>query len=139
MKRSRRRELILSTVGNDFICAVAEGFGVGVAVSYRKLLTAKARLFCRPVLRRCSLREIESIELRGGKNVNRLVVEVGGRQPATVTVLYGTGAAGDFANLVATVSRLARRRCQAGRRSPARRRLAVRHYLDPQPSTSVMP
>jgi len=139
MKRSRRLDLILSTVARDFIRAVAEGFGVGVAVTYRELLTAKAGLFCRPVLRRYSLREIESIELRGGKNVNRLLVEVGGRQPATVMVLYGTSAAADFENLVATVSRLSRRRRSAGRRPLPRRRLEVGHYEDRQPSTSAMP
>jgi hypothetical protein len=76
--------------------------------------------------------------LRGGKNVNRLLVEIGGRQPATVMVLYGTSAAADFENLVATVSRLLHRRRCAGRKPVRRRRLEIRNYEDRQPSMSAI-
>ena len=139
MKRSRRWDLILSTVSRDFIRAVAEGFGVVVAVTYRELLISKGGLFCRPVLRRFSLGDIDSIELRSGRNASRLVVQARGRPPATMTVLYGTGAAADFANVVAAVGRLRCRGRDAHRRPVRRRGRELRRYGDRQPSTSAIP
>ena len=60
MNPSRHLDALLSRVARDFICASAEGFGVGVAVTRRELITCKARLFGRPVLRRYRLGDIDS-------------------------------------------------------------------------------
>src|SRR5512132_2936614 len=123
MERSRHLEVIFATVARDFIRADAEGLGVGVAVTYGGLMTARARRFRQPVLRRYQLSDLESIRLRHGNSVGYLLIEIGGRQPTTVMILYGIAAAADFERVVAVVGQLSRRRRSStqGQRKAARR------------------
>lgn len=142
MKTSRHLESIFATVARDFICADAEGLGVGVVVTYGELVTAKARLFRRPLLRRYHLSDVESTRVRRGESISYLLIEVGGHRPTTVMILYTTAAADDFERLVATLERLSRRRRYSGhtRRQASRRHLSsVRRNKDHQPRTSAMP
>ena len=142
MQRSRHLEVIFSTVARDFICANAEGWGVGVAVTYGELVIAKARLFRRPVLQRYHLSDVGSIDVRRGSSVSYLLVEVGGRHPTHVMILYNTSAGADFDRVVATIGRLSRRRRYSGQgRRPSPRRLLspIRRSEDRPPMTSAVP
>ena len=110
MRRSRHSKFLVATVARDFIRAEAEGLGVTVAVTYRELLVARARLFGRPVLQRFRIRAVQSVALRHTRDVHRLVFEVGGREPTGVTVLYRSEAMPAFERLVAAFDLMSRRR-----------------------------
>lgn len=141
MEASRHLKAIFSRVAADFISATGEGLGVGVAVTYRELIIAKARLFRGPLLRRYRLRDVRSIRLRRGASMSFLLVSWGEPEPTTVMILYQTAAAGDFERVAAAILRLShRRRCmgQARRSVAGRQRSVVRRYDERQPSMSVM-
>ncbi len=124
MKRSRHLEAIFKTVARDFVRAHAEGIGLAVALTPRELITAKARLFRRAVLRRYRLCDVGEIRVRRGKDVNCLFIDVGGTAPSTVMVLYTTTAARDVDRLVAAIDRMARHRNHGGQARPG---VARRH------------
>jgi hypothetical protein len=133
-------EAIFKTVAHDFIQAHAEGIGVAVALTARELITAKARLFRRPILRRYRLCNVDAMRVRRGKDVNCLFVDVGGQRPSTVMLLYTSSAVRDVDHLVATIDRLsARRRSsgQAGRGLARGHSSALRAHR--QQGTSAMP
>ncbi len=121
MDTGRHLNAILARVARDFICATAEGFGLGIAATYRELIVARARFLRRPVLRRYRLTEVTAIRIRRGGTISFLLIEVRGCRPTTIMVLYGAGAAPAFDDLAAVLERrcprLARRRAFPQRRS----------------------
>ena len=141
MEVSRHLKAILSRIAPDFICATGEGFGVGVAVTYRELIIAKARLFRSPLLRRHRLRDVRSIRQRRGASMSFLLVEVGVRAPTTEMILYQTAVAREFENVASTIWRLSRLRRGVGEvpgRQARHRLLLVRRVDERQPNTSVV-
>ena len=110
MGKSRHSNFLSATVSRDFICAEAEGIRVAVAVTYREFLIATAKLIGKGVLRRIRLAEIQSIEVHRGKDVNRLLLHVGGRGETLVMVMYRRDAIADIERLVVAIGLLSRRR-----------------------------
>jgi hypothetical protein len=142
MKRSRHLEAIFKTVAHDFIRAHVEGIGVAVALTPRELITAKARLFRGPVLRRYRLADVGQLRVRRGKDVNCLFIDVGGKDASTAMVLYTTAAARDVDQLVAAIDRMSRRRNSSGhatRGVPRRHSSALRRVGNRQQSTLAVP
>lgn len=125
MKPSRHLDALLSRVARDFIYASAEGLGIGVAVTRRELITCKARLFGRPVLRRYPVRDIESIWLRRGRSMSFLLVELVKRDEGSLMFIFGAASADDFDAVAAVLERLVRPRSSAHRQRQARRPLGT--------------
>lgn len=125
MKPSRHLDALFSRVARGFSRASAEGIGVGVAVTRRELITCKARLFGRPVLRRYPVGDIESIWLRHGHSVSFLLVEFVKRDERRLMFLFGAASAGDFDAVAAALERLTRLRSSAHLQRQARRRMVL--------------
>ena len=126
MGKSRHSRFLFATVARDFICASADGMGHAVAVTYRELIIATSRMFERPILRRIPLAEVESFDVRYHRGVGRLLLDVRGRQPESLSVLYRGAASADFEQLAVTLAKVSRRR-----RRPMRdlRRRAIERVL----------
>lgn len=110
MKRSPHLRLVFDTVASAFVCAEAEGWGVGVAVTYREILLGRRRLLRRSSVQRFRLRDVDAVEIRRGPGVNRLLLSFAGAGPTTVMVLFGPEALADLERLVAVMGILSRRR-----------------------------
>ena len=119
---------LLSRVARDFICASAEGLGVGVAVTRRELITCKAPLWGRAVLRRYPLGDIESIWLRRGPSVSFLLVEFVKRDEGSLMLHFGAASVADFDAVAAVLERRGRLRTSAHRRrQPLRKMVLATH------------
>jgi hypothetical protein len=109
MSRSRHVDALLATVARDFICAIGEGYGKAIAVTYRELITVRARLLRRPLVRRYRLSDIVSVQLFRGYSVDRLMIELDGPHAPQLMVLFGHHTAtNDLEGLLATIERLSR-------------------------------
>ncbi len=103
MKASRHLNAILTRVARDFICVTAEALGAAVAVTYRELIVARARLLRRPQLYRYRLADVTSVRLRRGHGISFLIVELDLGEPTTVTLLCANGSAAAFDEIAAAL------------------------------------